>query len=419
MPKRYPIEQRERAVKMVLDRLDGYPSAYAACQALAPKLGVHPESLRVWVKQAQIDTGKAPGVTSAEQARIKELEREVRDLKEANEILKAASNFLRAGDRPAPPVICAFIDQMRGLGFRVDPICRVLTEQGVQVAGRTYRNWKTAPASARTVTDARLTDALLATIGTPEGMYGRRKMTPYLRRQGLQVGIGTVDRLMRDEGLSGVVRGGKHRTTIGGKGAGHRRAPDLLDRDFTATEPNRKWVTDFTYVPTWSGFVYVAFVIDCFSRSIVGWQAATIKDTAMVTTALRMALWRRDHDGHAVEDGLIHHSDAGSQYTSIRFAETLAAEQIAASIGSIGDAYDNALAESTIGLFKTEALARDSPFLTGPLRALDDVEYATMEWVDWYNNQRLHSLLGHIPPVEYEAAYYAQQQPSQPVMTQP
>ncbi|WP_040698053.1 IS3 family transposase, partial [Nocardia vinacea] len=202
---------------------------------------------------------------------------------------------------------------MRAQGYRVDPICRVLTEQGVQVAGRTYRNWKTAPPSPRTVTDAYLTDALHATVGTPEGMYGRRKMTPYLRRLGYRVGIGTVDRLMRDEGLSGVVRGGKHRTTIPGKGAGHRRAPDLVDRDFTAVEPNRKWVTDFTYVPTWSGFVYVAFVIDCFSRSIVGWQAATIKDTAMVTSALKMALWRRDHDGHAVEDGLIHHSDAGSQ----------------------------------------------------------------------------------------------------------
>jgi putative transposase len=202
---------------------------------------------------------------------------------------------------------------MRALGYRVESICRVLTEQGVQVAGRTYRNWKAAAPSARTIADAYLTDAIKTTVGTPEGMYGRRKMTPWLRRQGLQVGIGTVDRLMRDEGLCGVVRGGKHRTTIAGKGLGHRRAPDLLDRDFTAVEPNRKWVTDFTYVPTWAGFVYVAFVIDCFSRFIVGWHAATIKDTAMVTTALRMALWRRDHTGRPVADGLIHHSDAGSQ----------------------------------------------------------------------------------------------------------
>ena len=197
----------------------------------------------------------------------------------------------------------------------------MLTEQGVAVAGRTYRNWKNAAPSARTITDAGLTNALRATVGTPEGMYGRRKMTAYLRRQGHQVAACTVDRLMGDAGLSGVIRGRTHRTTIpGGKDA--RRAPDLLDRDFTAAIPNSKWVTDFTYTRTWSGFVYVAFVIDCFSRAIVGWHATTVKDTAMVTTALKMALWRRDHADHRVGAGSIHHSDAGSQYTSIAFAET-------------------------------------------------------------------------------------------------
>jgi putative transposase len=294
---------------------------------------------------------------------------------------------------------------MRARGFRVESVCRVLSEHGVQVAPRTYRNWKTSMPSARTVHDAHLTDALRATVGTPEGMYGRRKMTAYLRRQGHRVARCTVDRLMRDEGLSGVVRGRWHRTTIPGKDA--RRAPDLLDRDFTAAAPNRKWVTDFTYTRTWSGFVYVAFVVDCYSRAIVGWHAATVKDTAMVTTALKMALWRRDHADRSVASGLIHHSDAGSQYTSIAFAETLVLEGIAASIGSVGDAYDNALAETTIGLFKTEAVDRGSPFPTGPLRTIDDVEYATMEWVDWYNNRRLHSQLDYVPPEEYEAAYYA------------
>jgi putative transposase len=305
---------------------------------------------------------------------------------------------------------------MRARGFRVESVCRVLTEHGVQVAPRTYRNWKTAAPSARTVTDAELTDALRATVGTPEGMYGRRKMTAYLRRQGYRVAGCTVDRLMRDEGLSGVVRGRRHRTTIPRKDA--RRAPDLLDRDFTAAAPNRKWVTDFTYTRTWAGFVYVAFVVDCHSRAIVGWHAATVKDTAMVTTALKMALWRRDHADRRVAAGLIHHSDAGSQYTSIAFAETLVLEGIAASIGSIGDAYDNALAETTIGLYKTEAVGRGSPFLTGPLRMIDDVEYATMEWVDWYNARRLHSLLDYVPPEEYESAYYAQPQTSQPATSQ-
>jgi putative transposase len=281
---------------------------------------------------------------------------------------------------------------MRARGFRVESICRVLTEQGVQVAPRTYRNWKTAAPSARTISDAHVTNALRETIDTPEGLYGRRKMTAYLRRRGHRVAGCTVDRLMRDEGLFGVVRGRRHRTTIpGGKDA--RRVPDLLDRDFSAEAPNRKWVTDFTYTRTWAGFVYVALVIDCYSRAIVGWQVATVKDTAMVTTALKMALWRRDHTDRRVDDGLIHHSDAGSQYTSIAFAETLVLEGIAASIGSIGDAYDNALAETTIGLFKAEAVGPRSPFRAGPLRTIDDVEYATMEWVDWYNNRRLHSQL--------------------------
>jgi len=302
---------------------------------------------------------------------------------------------------------------MRASHYRVESICRVLTAQDVQVAPRTYRNWKTASPSDRALADAYLTDALRATINTPEGMYGRRKMTAHLRRQGHRVAACTVDRLMRDEGLSGLVRGGKHRTTIAADQGG-RRAPDLLDRDFTATAPNRKWVTDFTYCRTWSGFVYVAFVIDCFSRAIAGWHATQVKNTAMVTTALRMALWHRDHQDHQISEGLIHHSDAGSQYTSIAFAETLALEGIAASIGSVGDAYDNALAESTIGLFKTEVISKDSPFRVHPAKTVDDIEYATMEWVDWYNNTRLHSVLGYIPPNEFEAAYYAQPAALQP-----
>lgn len=305
---------------------------------------------------------------------------------------------------------------MRAAGHRVESICRVLTAQGMQVAPRTYRNWKTAPPSERVVADAYLTNALLGTVDTAEGLYGRRKMTAHLRRSGHQVASCTVDRLMGDEGLSGVVRGRRHRTTIPG-GKNSRRAPDLLDRDFTAEAPNRKWVTDFTYCRTWAGFVYVAFVIDCFSRAIVGWHAASVKDTAMVTTALKMALWRRDHGGHAVTDGLIHHSDAGSQYTSISLAETLALEGIVASIGSIGDAYDNALAESTIGLFKTEAVSKHSPFLTGPIKAIDDIEFATMGWVDWFNTRRLHSTLGYITPDEFEAIYYAQPSTLQPEMS--
>lgn len=253
---------------------------------------------------------------------------------------------------------------MRTAGYRVESICTALCEQGMQVAPRKYRNWKTSGASARMVADAQLTDALLATVGTPEGMYGRRKMTAHLRRNGHRVARCTVDRLMRDDGLSGITRGRKHRTTIPGRDAA--RAADLLDRDVTASAPKDKWVNDFTYVPTWSGFVYVALVIDCYSPAIVGWQVSPTKDTAMVTTALKMAL----------------------------------------------------LAETTIGLFKAEAITPNSPFRTGPLRTLDDVEYLTTEWVDWYNNRR-HSVLGYVPPDEYESTYYAQLRASQPATSQP
>lgn len=274
---------------------------------------------------------------------------------------------------------------------------------------------KRRQASARDRADAVVIDALLATAGTPEGMYGRLKMVPYLRNQGLAVSARQVDRLMRVLGMRGRIRGRGIRTTIADRNA--ERAPDLLDRDFTAPAPNQRWVADFTYVRTWAGFAYVSFVIDCYSRTIVGWHASMSKTTPLVTTALRMSLWRRDRQGRPAGDGLIHHSDAGSQFTSVAFAETLALEGIAASIGSIGDAYDNALAETTIGLFKNEAIRDDSPFRDGPLRRLEDVEWVTMAWVDWYNQHRLHSRIGYVSPEQYETAYYDDTTtPSPPVL---
>ena len=302
-------------------------------------------------------------------------------------------------------MILGFIEGQRAKGRAVESVCQVLRSQGVQIAARSYRAWRKAGPSMRDVSDAVIVDALRSAAGTPESMYGRRKMTAWLRRFGHDVSFRRVDRLMRQEGMNGLVRGRGVRTTIADKHAD--RAPDLLDRDFTAGIPNRRWVADFTYVRTWGGFVYVAFVIDCFSRTIVGWQAATTKQTPLVTSALRMGLWRRDRAGQTIDGGLVHHSDAGSQYTSIHFAETLQLEGIAASIGSIGDAYDNALAESTIGLFKNEAIRDDSPFRNGPLKTLDEVEWVTMAWVDWYNSRRLHSTLGDVPPDEFEASYYA------------
>ena len=305
----------------------------------------------------------------------------------------------------------AFINDMRSQGHAVESTCRVLTEHGCQVAARTYRSWRLAnhPIATRTVSDAVVIDALLTVAGTPESLYGRRKMTRYLRRQShpvlQRVAFCTVDRLMRELGMNGVRRGKGVRTTVPAKDG--RRAGDLLDRDFTAPAPNTRWIADFTYCRTWAGFVYVAFVVDVFAQRIVGWHAATTKVTDLVLTPLRIALWDRDRQGTPVEPGqLLHHSDAGSQYTSIRFTEHLELEGIAPSIGTVGDAYDNALMESLIGLFKTEAITTTF-FHDGPYKTLADVEYAAAGWVDWYNHRRLHGSLDWLTPIEYEQDYYA------------
>lgn len=294
---------------------------------------------------------------------------------------------------------------MRARGFAVESVCAVLREQGCQVAARTYRAWKTSAApAARTVSDAHIVHALRATRTLPESLYGRRKMVAHLRRRGLAVAHCTVDRLMRAEGMNGVRRAKKVRTTV--PGADGVRAGDLLNRDFHAPAPNLVWVADFTYVRTWAGFVYVAFVVDVYAQRIVGWHAMTSKHTDLVLTCLRMATWRRDHDGTPVAPGLIMHSDAGSQYTSVKLTDHLAAEGFAASIGSVGDAYDNALMESVIGLYKAECI-RPGPFHDGPLKTISDVEFATSAWVEWWNNARLHSTIGYITPAEAEAAHYA------------
>jgi putative transposase len=217
-------------------------------------------------------------------------------------------------------LICRFIGEQRAEGRGVESICAVLREQGLRVAPRTYRAWKRNSPSVRIVDDAAVVDKLrhLRTGGPkggplPEVLYGRRKMTAWLARNGLPgVSKHTVDRLMRQEGMRGLVRGRKTRTTIPGKDG--RRARDLLSRQFRTAAPNRAWVTDFTYVPTWSGFTYVAFAIDLYSRAIVGWSASAAKDVAFVESCLAMALWRRDHTGRPVPAGMIHHSDAGPIY---------------------------------------------------------------------------------------------------------
>jgi putative transposase len=301
----------------------------------------------------------------------------------------------------------AFIDDMTAQGHTVESTCRVLREQGCPVAARTYRSWKQTgrTVAARTLTDAALAEVLIGLKDTPEGLYGRRKMTHYLRREGHRVAFCTVDRLMRDLGMNGVRRGKGIRTTVRARD-GHR-AGDLVNRDFTAPAPNTCWVADFTYCRTWAGFVYVAFIVDVFSQRIVGWHAATDRRTDLVLTPLRIALWDRDRQGQPIAPGaLVHHSDAGSQYTSIRFTEHLELQGIAPSIGTVGDAYDNGLMESIIGLFKTECIAT-TVFRDGPCKTIADIEYATAGWVDWYNHRRLHGTLGMITPTEYEQNHYA------------
>jgi putative transposase len=301
----------------------------------------------------------------------------------------------------------AFIADMTSRGHTVESTCRVLREQGCPVAARTYRYWRQPhrPVADRTRSDATLTDVLRSLAGTPESLYGRRKMTHYLRRQGHLVAFCTVDRLMRQLGMNGVRRGKGVRTTVRGKD--QHRAGDLLNRDFTASAPNTRWVADFTYCRTWAGFVYVAFVVDVFSQRIVGWHAGTDRRTDLVLTPLRIALWDRGRQGQPIIPGaLVHHSDAGSQYTSIRFTEHLELEGIAPSIGTVGDAYDNGLMESIIGLFKTECITT-TVFHDGPYKTIADIEYATAGWVDWYNHRRLHGSLGMFTPIEYEQDHYA------------
>lgn len=314
-------------------------------------------------------------------------------------------------------MIMGFIDTMRAEGHAVETVCRVLREQGLQVAARTYRAWRAAGGrpAARTITDAIVQDAVRAAAWTttadgrrvlaPEGLYGRRKMTALLRRTTVaDASRGAVDRAMRALGLVGVRRDKRARNPVPPRDG--VRAGDLLNRDFTAPAPNRTWVTDFTYVRTWAGWVYVAFILDVFSQRIVSWHASTSKGVDLVMVPLRMALWQRDREGHPAPAGLIHHSDAGSQYTSVRLTEHLALESIRPSIGTVGDAYDNALMETINGLYKAECI-RTTVFHAGPYKTIADVEYATAAWVEWYNNRRLHSSLGNVPPAEYESAHYA------------
>jgi len=287
----------------------------------------------------------------------------------------------------------AFIDAHRE-HYGVEPICRELP-----IAPSTYYEHKAREADpsrlpGRVQRDRELSGSIRRVWEENFRVYGPRKIWRQLHREGIRAARCTVERLMRREGLQGVVRGRKKRTTIP---APVDELPlDRVQRQFVASRPNELWIADFTYVATWSGFVYVAFVIDVFARCIVGWRVSRSMQTDLVLDALEQALHARQ-----VGDGLIHHSDRGCQYLSIRYTERLQEVGVEPSVGSSGDSYDNAMAESIIGLYKTEVI-----HARGPWRSLDAVEYATLEWVDWFNNRRLLEPIGYVPPVEFEQEYY-------------
>jgi transposase InsO family protein len=289
----------------------------------------------------------------------------------------------------------AYINQNRHR-YGVEPICRLLP-----IAPSTYYQAKRRPTSARALRDRQLKAEITRVHAEHFGVYGARKVWRQLHREQIAVARCTVERLMGELGLRGAVRGKTRRTTT--PDAAAARPADLVARDFAAQRPNQLWVADLTYVATWSGFVYVALVIDAFSRFIVGWQASRSLRTGLALDALEMAIWRRQ----AQLEGLVHHSDRGSQYLAIRYTERLAEAGAVTSVGSRGDSYDNALAETIIGLYKTELIRR-----RGPWKGLDEVEYATLEWVDWFNHRRLLEPIGHIPPAEFEAAYWTREPPS-------
>ena len=291
----------------------------------------------------------------------------------------------------------SFIDKHRAW-YGVEPICRVLP-----IAPSVYYEAKAREADpgrlpARAQRDAVLRDSIGRVWEANYRVYGARKVWRQLRREDTVVARCTVERLMREMGLQGAVRGRKFKTTIADDSAA--RPADLVQRDFTATRPNELWVADLTYVATWSGFVFVAFVIDVYARKIVGWRVSSSLRTDLALDALEQALYARP-----TIDSLVHHSDRGVQYVSIRYSERLLEAGIEPSVGSVGDSYDNALAESVIGLYKTEIIRR-----RGPWRNLQAVEFATLEWVDWFNNRRLLEPLGYLPPAEFEEAYYRDQQ---------
>ncbi|HBK3307173.1 TPA: IS3 family transposase [Escherichia coli] len=386
-------EVRQRAVRMVLESQGEYDSQWAAICSIAPKTGCTPETLRVWVRQYERDIGGGDGgLTTAERQRLKELERENRELHRSNNILRQASAYFgEGGVRPPLEKIMPLLDKLREQ-YGVGPVCSEL-----HIAPSTYYHCQQQrhhpdKRCTRAQRDDWLKREIQRVYDENHQVYGVRKVWRQLLREGIRVARCTVARLMAVMGLAGVLRGKKVRTTVSRKTVA---TGDRVNRQFVAERPDQLWVADFTYVSTWQGFVYVAFIIDVFAGYIVGWRVSSSMETTFVLDALEQALWARR------PSGTIHHSDKGSQYVSLAYTERLKEAGLLASTGSTGDSYDNAMAESINGLYKAEVIHRKS------WKNRAEVELATLTWVDWYNNRRLLGRLGHTPPAEAEKAYYA------------
>ena len=331
---KYTPEVRERAVRMVLEWRGQHDSRWSAILSISSKIGCAPQTLNEWVKKVEVDTGQRGGITTEQAEKMKALEREIRELKQANEILrKASAYFAQGGARPPIQEMIRFIDDHRD-DHGVEPICRVLPIAPATFYDNMAKQADPSRLSDRAKRDEQLKPEIERVFEENLNVYGVRKVWHQMRREGFDIARCTVARLMKDLGIEGVIRGKKPRTTIPDKAL---PCPlDRVNRQFHAPAPNVLWVSDFTYVATWQGFVYVAFVIDVFARRIVGWRASRTASAGFVLDALEQAI----HQRRPAQDQLVHHSDRGSQYLSIKYTERLAEAKIAPSVGSVGDSYD-------------------------------------------------------------------------------
>ncbi|MGP5069711.1 MULTISPECIES: IS3 family transposase [Psychrobacter] len=391
----YTPEMKERAVRILIEASGDYPSTWSAIQAIASKIGCTPETLRSWHKKHIDQTIPASVQAQSQEQRIKELERENKELKQANEIIRKAAGFFRPGGaRPLTKIMIQFIDDHKN-NYGVELICRVLP-----IAPSTYYRAQALSdnphkRSLRSQHDDFYLSEIIRIWQDSKCRYGVRKVWQQMKADGLKVTRCTIERLMRQYGLQGVWRG-KAKITTNSRDD-QKRADDLVNRNFNAHRPNQLWVADFTYIKTLSGWVYTAFIIDLFARAILGWKVSNRMNTDMVMAALNQAIADRNNP-----KDVIHHSDRGVQYLSIRYTDKMTDSGVIASVGTTGDSYDNALAETVNGLYKSEVIH----YLKQNWNGINDVELATLEWVDWFNKTRLHSTIGYVSPFEFEKRYY-------------